>query len=174
MNNFTRRAVSLSYQIFSRSNILLKNSGIASRQPSFLSSNQVSSTGTGILRFLSTEPINGIPIVSYEEVKDLPNHPEKILIDVREPDELKEFGQIPTSINIPLGEVEKALQLPEDKFKTLYGHAKPKPDDYVIFHCKLGRRSQTASEAAVKLGYKNIHNYLGSWKEWAEKEGLKF
>lgn len=42
-----------------------------------------------------------IPIVTYEEVKDLPNHPEKWLIDVREPDELNETGIIPTAINIP-------------------------------------------------------------------------
>lgn len=41
------------------------------------------------------------PIASYEEVKDLPSHPEKLLIDVREPHELQETGQIPTSINIP-------------------------------------------------------------------------
>lgn len=45
-------------------------------------------------------PIN-VPIVSYEEIKDLPNHPAKILIDVREPNELQETGIIPTSINIP-------------------------------------------------------------------------
>lgn len=37
----------------------------------------------------------------YEEIKDFPNHPEKTLIDVREPDELKQTGVIPTSINIP-------------------------------------------------------------------------
>lgn len=42
-----------------------------------------------------------IMIASYEEVKDLPNHPEILLIDVREPHELVETGQIPTSINIP-------------------------------------------------------------------------
>jgi 3-mercaptopyruvate sulfurtransferase SseA len=40
-------------------------------------------------------------IATYEEVKDLPNHPEKLLIDVRNPDELVETGKIPTSINIP-------------------------------------------------------------------------
>lgn len=40
-------------------------------------------------------------IAVYEEIKDLPNHPEKTLIDVREPDELKQTGVIPTSINIP-------------------------------------------------------------------------
>lgn len=40
-------------------------------------------------------------IAVYDEIKDLPNHPEKTLIDVREPDELKQTGVIPTSINIP-------------------------------------------------------------------------
>lgn len=42
-----------------------------------------------------------VEIATYEEVKDLPNHPEKVLIDVREPNELQETGRIPTSINIP-------------------------------------------------------------------------
>lgn len=42
-----------------------------------------------------------IPVVSYEQVKDLPNHPEVTLVDVREPNELQETGIIPTSINIP-------------------------------------------------------------------------
>lgn len=41
------------------------------------------------------------PIATYEEVKDLPNHPEKVLIDVRKPNELEEYGVIPKSINIP-------------------------------------------------------------------------
>lgn len=39
--------------------------------------------------------------VTYEEVKDLPNHPEKLLIDVRNPEEVQASGKIPTSINIP-------------------------------------------------------------------------
>lgn len=39
--------------------------------------------------------------VTYEEIKDLPNHPGKLLIDVRNPDEVQTSGQIPTSINIP-------------------------------------------------------------------------
>ena len=45
--------------------------------------------------------MSSVPIATYEEVKDLPNHPEKLLIDVREPSEIAETGSIPTSINIP-------------------------------------------------------------------------
>lgn len=45
--------------------------------------------------------MTSLAIASYEEIKDLPNHPEKLLIDVREPAEIAETGSIPTSINIP-------------------------------------------------------------------------
>lgn len=45
--------------------------------------------------------MSDVPIVTYDEVKDLPNHPEAYLFDVRDPPEIKETGQIPTSINIP-------------------------------------------------------------------------
>lgn len=38
---------------------------------------------------------------TYEEVKDLPNHPEKYLIEVRSRDMVEMDGAIPTSINIP-------------------------------------------------------------------------
>lgn len=57
--------------------------------------------GICVSRSYSTTNDNMSNIATYEEVLDLPNHPEKVLIDVREPSELQEFGQIPTSINIP-------------------------------------------------------------------------
>jgi rhodanese-related sulfurtransferase len=39
-------------------------------------------------------------LASYDEVKDLPNHPEKLLVDVRGEDEVAQ-GAIPTSVHIP-------------------------------------------------------------------------
>lgn len=120
----------------------------------------------------STSEETKIRVATYEEVKDLPNHPEKLLIDVREPSELIEFGKIPTSVNIPLGELEQALQLSKDDFKNKYSIDKPELDHYIIFHCRSGRRSQQAAEIAVKLGFTNVSNYVGSWLDWAEQEGL--
>lgn len=38
---------------------------------------------------------------TIDEIEDLPNHPEVLLIDVRDPPEIKSTGSIPTSINIP-------------------------------------------------------------------------
>lgn len=53
-------------------------------------------------RFYSSDDASiKIPTVSYEYVKDIPNHSAKTLVDVREPSELAESGAIPSSINIP-------------------------------------------------------------------------
>ncbi|EDV42396.2 uncharacterized protein Dana_GF17037 [Drosophila ananassae] len=120
--------------------------------------------------YSSNSPVIGI--VDYDVVKKLPSEPQKLLIDVREPDELKETGQIPSSINIPLGVVSQELATSEQAFKSKYGRDKPKPDTEIIFHCKIGRRSLKAAEAATALGYKKVSNYEGSWLDWAEREGL--
>ncbi|XP_050096886.1 rhodanese domain-containing protein CG4456 isoform X4 [Anopheles aquasalis] len=111
-------------------------------------------------------------IATYEEVLDLPNHPEKLLIDVRNPDELAETGKIPTSINIPLDQVKQAFgpETEAEQFRKLYGVAKPQPDHYLILSCRTGRRSQMALDTITELGYRNARNYKGSWTEWAAKQ----
>lgn len=122
----------------------------------------------------NTEQTNKIQMAYYEEIKDLPNHPEVLLIDVRTPQELVQTGKIPTSINIPLDVVERELSdvvKPED-FKNKYGRDKPAADTPLIFTCRSGRRAQQAAEIAVKLGFENVKNYKGSWLDWAEHEGL--
>ncbi|XP_064550269.1 rhodanese domain-containing protein CG4456 [Drosophila montana] len=113
-----------------------------------------------------------IGIVDYAEVKKLINDPQKLLIDVREPKELKETGQVPSSINIPLGIVSQELATSDQQFKSKYARDKPQPDTELVFHCRSGVRSLKAAEAAVALGFKNVKNYEGSWLDWAEHEGL--
>lgn len=49
----------------------------------------------------NVEQLDPSKFAFYEEIKDLPNNPAKLLIDVREPKELEETGRIPTAINIP-------------------------------------------------------------------------
>lgn len=121
------------------------------------------------VRLFSSKPIG---IVDYAAVKKLSNEPQKLLIDVREPEELKETGQIPSSINIPLGIVSQELAVSDQVFKSRYGRDKPKADTEIVFHCKIGKRSLKAAEAASALGFKNVKNYEGSWLDWAEREGL--
>ncbi|XP_017113508.1 rhodanese domain-containing protein CG4456 isoform X2 [Drosophila elegans] len=122
-------------------------------------------------RFYSSQA-PAIGIVDYDVVKKLPSEPQKLLIDVREPEELKETGQIPASINIPLGVVSQELTASDQLFKSKYGREKPQPDTEIIFHCKIGKRSLKAAEAATALGFRNVKNYEGSWLDWAKREGL--
>ncbi|XP_037042236.1 rhodanese domain-containing protein CG4456-like [Bradysia coprophila] len=124
------------------------------------------------MSYSTTPPI--VPVAYYEEIKDLPNHRERLLVDVREPSEIQKTGRIPTSINVPLDSVQKAFsnETSAEEFAKSFNHSKPNIKDQIIFSCLSGKRSQMAAETVMTLGYKQIKNYKGSWTEWAEKNGL--
>jgi rhodanese-related sulfurtransferase len=77
-----------------------------------------------------------------------------IFLDVREPGEFQS-SHAPGAMNIPLGNVEAQIekQVP-DKATT------------VVVYCQGGRRSITASQMLIKMGYKNVLNMDGGWKAW--------
>ncbi|XP_034104588.1 rhodanese domain-containing protein CG4456 [Drosophila albomicans] len=111
-------------------------------------------------------------MATYEQVKDVPNHPEIYLIDVRNQDELKATGTIPASLNIPLPDLDAALKSSAEDFKQKYGREKPGNNADIIFTCRSGKRAKEAEAIAKNAGFTNIRVYSGSWLEWAEKEGL--
>ncbi|KAK5961135.1 thiosulfate sulfurtransferase RDL2 PWA37_001664 [Arxiozyma heterogenica] len=121
------------------------------------------------LRSLSTKAAK---IYRFEDIKQLVQHPDskKILIDVREPEELKDYT-LPNSINIPLKTAPGALGLKSEEFKEIFKFNKPSIDSELIFLCAKGARAQTAEELARSFGYENTGIYLGSIKEWLEKGG---
>ncbi|CAG9772888.1 unnamed protein product [Ceutorhynchus assimilis] len=111
-------------------------------------------------------------IVNYDQFKTLMQDEKVVVIDVRQPEELKEHGALPKGINVPLmnNELEEAFKsLTNEQFSKKYGHEKPDKDTPIIFSCMKGGRSTKAEEIALKLGYKNIKNFTGGWTEWAEK-----
>ncbi|EDW16921.1 rhodanese domain-containing protein CG4456 [Drosophila mojavensis] len=109
-------------------------------------------------------------MATYEEVKDIPNQPHKYLFDVRNKSELEETGVLPASINIPLPELEKAFNLPDEEFKKCYGREKPPIDAEMIFSCKAGGRAARAAILVKTLGFANAKAYPGSWTEWEQKQ----
>ncbi|KAF5909008.1 thiosulfate sulfurtransferase/rhodanese-like domain-containing protein 3, partial [Clarias magur] len=102
-------------------------------------------------RFSSVDQAAGV--VSYEQVKKLLLERTGVLIDVREPWELREYGGIPGSINVPLGQLQEALQLKPAEFQERYGGEMPAIGDRVVFTCLAGVRAQKALEAAQSLRY---------------------
>lgn len=106
-------------------------------------------------------------IITTKELQQLiRNKVDYLLIDVRNKDELI-HGMIPTAKNIPLPEVEHALDLTPEAFEKKYHFKKPTKQDSLIFHCRSGGRSQQAAMIAENRGYQ-AKNYAGSIWEWSE------
>lgn len=108
--------------------------------------------------------------VSYEQLKQVLAGRSAVVIDVREPWELREYGFIPGSINVPLGQVNAALQLGPEEFKEKYGGDMPQQTGNVVFTCLAGIRSKTALDTAESLGFKDVQHYPGGWKDWVKNE----
>ncbi|CAG8909479.1 unnamed protein product [Penicillium egyptiacum] len=108
-----------------------------------------------------------------------PSHKPIILIDVREPAELKGTGIIPSAVCIPLASQGDALYLTPDEFETRFGFAKPDPAEsedepaQMVFYCKAGVRAKAAAQMAVQAGYDpaNLGVYMGSWLDWEAHGG---
>lgn len=54
---------------------------------------------------------------------------------------------------MPVGEIGTALSMSDRQFQAKYNASKPNLDDEIIFHCRIGRRSENAAIIATKLGY---------------------
>ncbi|XP_077432386.1 thiosulfate sulfurtransferase/rhodanese-like domain-containing protein 3 [Vanacampus margaritifer] len=108
--------------------------------------------------------------VTYAQLKKLLAGGKSVIIDVREPWELREYGSIPGSVNVPLGQVSTALQLDPEEFNEKYGDEMPQKIDNVVFTCLAGIRSKTALDMASELGYKDVQHYPGGWQDWAKNE----
>lgn len=124
---------------------------------------------TTLLRMLSTK---GPKLYDFEQVKKLVLHPDesKVLVDVREPEELKDY-KLPNSVNIPLKSAPGALGLPEQEFEELFNFQKPPKDKELIFFCQVGMRAKASEELAKSYGYDSTGVWEGSIKEWLEKGG---
>ncbi|XP_068996474.1 thiosulfate sulfurtransferase/rhodanese-like domain-containing protein 3 [Embiotoca jacksoni] len=118
-------------------------------------------------RFSSEAPSTD---VSYEQLKQLLTARKGAVIDVREPWELREYGVIPGSINVPLGQVDTALQLCPEDFKEKYNGEMPQQTDNIVFTCLAGIRSKNALNTATSLGYKDVQHYPGGWQDWVKNE----
>ncbi|XP_029791642.1 thiosulfate:glutathione sulfurtransferase isoform X1 [Suricata suricatta] len=113
----------------------------------------------------------GAPTVSLPELRSLLASGQARLIDVRSREEVA-AGTIPGALNIPVSELESALQMEPAAFQALYSAEKPKrEDENLIFFCQVGKRGSQATQLARGLGYTGARNYAGAYREWLEKDG---
>lgn len=100
-----------------------------------------------------------------------PSPTSPLLIDVREPGELRTTGRIPTSVNLPLSSCPDAFFLPADEFEDRFGFEKPREGRGVVFYCKAGVRSRAAAALAREGGWEGVGEFPGSWLEWEGRGG---
>ncbi|KFZ23747.1 hypothetical protein V502_01777 [Pseudogymnoascus sp. VKM F-4520 (FW-2644)] len=113
-------------------------------------------------------------IYTFEEIRTHAQDPtptSPILIDVREPGELRTTGRIPTSVNLPLSSCPDAFFLPADEFEDRFGFEKPREGRGVVFYCKAGVRSRAAAALAREGGWEGVGEFPGSWMEWEGRGG---
>jgi len=59
-----------------------------------------------------------------------------------------------------------------DDLRAMYEAAGVTPDREVIAYCQGGYRAANSYLALRLLGYPNVSNYLGSWREWGDRLDL--
>jgi len=105
--------------------------------------------------------------LNYEQIAAEVDTGKIVLIDVREKDETINDGIIPTSKNIPLGELATAIKLDNQQFQEMFSFEKPKTTDSIVCHCRKGPRAFNAASILRYGGYDNVRVYSGilDWKE---------
>ncbi|XP_076066575.1 thiosulfate:glutathione sulfurtransferase-like isoform X1 [Oratosquilla oratoria] len=110
--------------------------------------------------------------LDYEELRTLMLSGEVQLIDVRHPEELRAYGEIPGSVNIPLCEIKSALQMSEAQWESQF--LMPKPAKYernLVFYARGPNAASTAVEIAHRLGFKSSRRYPGGWEDYCKMTG---
>ena len=90
-----------------------------------------------------------IPRVTLVEYNTDAN--QKVMVDVRQLEELETSGTIKTSLHIPKGVIEFRMNSNEDI----------NLDTSIYVFCAIGVRSALAGYNLKKIGYKNVFNLVG-------------
>jgi thiosulfate/3-mercaptopyruvate sulfurtransferase len=86
----------------------------------------------------------------------------------------KRGGAVPGAVHIEwtrnLGE-DGAFK-PAAELRQMYESVGITPDKEVISYCQGGYRAAHSYLALRLLGYPRVRNYIGSWKEWGDRDDL--
>lgn len=120
-------------------------------------------------------------IATWRDVRGALGRPGVVLLDTRTDGEYtgttvraKRGGAIPGAVHIewtrnltPRGDFKPAAEL-----RQMYEDAGVTPDREVITYCQGGYRAAHSYLALRLLGYPRVRSYVGSWKEWGDREDL--
>jgi thiosulfate/3-mercaptopyruvate sulfurtransferase len=120
-------------------------------------------------------------LATWRQVESRLEDVDTVLLDTRSDCEYRgtkvrarRAGAIPGAVHI-----EWTQNLSDDgRFKTaaelraMYEHAGVTSDKEIISYCQGGYRAAHSYLALRLLGYPRVRNYIGSWKEWGDRDDL--
>ena len=120
-------------------------------------------------------------IATWKEVRNALGRGDVVILDTRTDGEYtgaavraRRGGAVPGAVHIewtrnltPEGDFKPASEL-----KKMYEDAGVTPEREVITYCQGGYRAAHSYVALRLLGYPRVRMYVGSWKEWGDKEEL--
>jgi thiosulfate/3-mercaptopyruvate sulfurtransferase len=120
-------------------------------------------------------------VAGWKDVALRLDSPDAVMLDTRSGDEYSgrvaratRGGAIPGAVH-----VEWTRSLNEDgsfradaDLRAMYEAAGVTPDKEIVTYCQGGYRAAHGYLALRLLGYPRVRNYLGSWKEWGDREQL--
>jgi len=120
-------------------------------------------------------------LATWRDVQATIDAPDRVVLDTRgraeftgEDRRATRGGAVPGAVHLewvnhltPAGTMKPAAEL-----RALFEAHGITPDKEIIALCQTGYRSTHAYLALRLLGYPRVRNYLGSWNEWGNREGL--
>ena len=103
-----------------------------------------------------------VPRISIDDAKVLLEDINTVILDVREGQELREYGKIRGAIHVPRGLLEFIFR-PED-------YVEDSEKMRILIYCAAGARAALAAKTLLDIGYKGVFN-LGGFNEWVENGG---
>jgi thiosulfate/3-mercaptopyruvate sulfurtransferase len=121
-------------------------------------------------------------VATYADVLAAMDDPESLILDNRSRAEFtgddrraKHGGAIPRAVHCDWEELydhDTGRMKAPAALRTILEARGATPDRKIIVYCNTGYRSAHAYLAMRLLGYPQVRNYVGSWQEWGNREGM--
>ena len=118
-------------------------------------------------RQMVSEAREGIPTVDPQEAqRRVQEDPRTLVVDVRDPEDIKSTGKIPGALNVTLGTlaIRADQELPENfRNPELQDRSRP-----IITTCALGGQASLGAKVLKDMGFTNVTILEGGTKAWKD------
>ena len=99
--------------------------------------------------------------VSVAEASELARREDHVIVDLRDPRELKREGKIPGAFSCPRGMLEFWIDPASPYHKTVFAQ-----DKTFVFYCASAWRSALATKVAQEMGLNPVAHIEGGFSAW--------